>query len=480
MEDFSVLALHADLLRAVADRGITRPTPIQAQAIPLVLAARDVMGAAQTGTGKTAAFALPVLQRLLPHANHSASPARHVIRALILTPTRELADQVAEHLKAYAKHTPLRVAVVYGGIAIDQQIEQLRRGVEVLIATPGRLLDHMGQKTLQLSAVDIVVLDEADRMLDMGFLPDIEKIFQALPPTRQTLLFSATFSPDIRKLARRYLRDPAEIEISAPNSTAKTVTQVAYQVPAGRKREALHQLVKHRGHHQIIVFVNTKTAAGDLSRFLIAESVTADAIHGDKQQAERNRVLDLFKAGELSVLVATDVAARGLDIAGVPCVINFDVPSGPEDYVHRIGRTGRAGLTGEAISLVSPEDTRAIADIEKLIGMQLTVEHSNLPTSLSSGASSSMAGADRRSDRGARVRDSDLPVRHSSRSLASSNKTPHRKSAADDWFNRPYEAATVATPSAASLSETHMLSGRSVAKAAVKIGALLSSRKKSE
>lgn len=476
MNDFSALALHEHLLRALSERGISAPTPIQAQAIPLVLAGQDVMGAAQTGTGKTAAFALPLLQRMLPHGNTSTSPARHVLRALILTPTRELAEQVGENVKLYARYTPLRVAVVYGGIAINQQIEQLRSGIEILIATPGRLLDHLGQKNLQLSQIEIVVLDEADRMLDMGFLPDIEKILQTIPEQRQTLLFSATFSPDIRKLARRYLREPAEIEISAPNSTAKTVTQIAYRVGNGQKRDALQHLVANRGHAQIIVFVNTKTAAGDLARFLSREGVAADAIHGDKQQLERNRVLDSFKSGSLKVLVATDVAARGLDIAGVPCVINFDVPTSPEDYVHRIGRTGRAGLTGEAISLIAADDERSLSDIQKLIGMQLTVETA---PQFESAQVAAMPSHERLRTRERRSGASDRN-RAQGESAIRQRGSSGRSQPIDDWFNRPYEAKPEAAAAPHTADALPSPVNRSSRSGLSKVGALLGGRKKTE
>ena len=323
---FSDFGLHPDLLKAVAETGYTTPTPIQAQAIPVVISGRDVMGAAQTGTGKTAAFTLPILHRLMPLANTSASPARHPVRALMLAPTRELADQVGESVKRYGKHTPLRAAVVFGGVDIGPQKEALRAGCELLVATPGRLLDHVEQRNVNLGQVGILVLDEADRMLDMGFLPDLERIIRLLPAQRQTLLFSATFSNEIRKLGRSYLNHPTEIEVAARNATADTVTQVAYPMESDAKRAAVVHLVKSRGLKQVIVFSNTKIGTGRLARELERDGVRADSIHGDKTQADRMKALEAFKAGELEVLVATDVAARGLDIAGVPCVINYDLP----------------------------------------------------------------------------------------------------------------------------------------------------------
>jgi len=327
---FDDIGLHGLILQAVKQTGYTVPTPIQAQALPVVMAGRDVMGAAQTGTGKTAAFTLPILHRLMPLANASASPARHPVRALILTPTRELADQVSESVKRYSLHTPLKSAVVFGGVDIGPQKVALRQGCEILIATPGRLLDHLSQNTVNLSQVGILVLDEADRMLDMGFLPDLDRIIRALPAQRQTLLFSATFSAEIRKLARTYQTTPVEIEVAKRNATADTVTQIAYPVAEEDKRAAVVHLVKSKGLNQVIVFSNTKMGTSRLARALERDGVKAESIHGDKSQADRIKALDAFKAGELEVLVATDVAARGLDVAGVPCVINYDLPIAPK------------------------------------------------------------------------------------------------------------------------------------------------------
>ncbi|WP_420227604.1 DEAD/DEAH box helicase [Pigmentiphaga litoralis] len=364
---FDTFGLHPSILQAIVATGYTVATPIQAKAIPVVVAGADVMGAAQTGTGKTAAFTLPILHRLMPLANASASPARHPVRALILTPTRELADQVAENVKRYSKFTPLRAAVVFGGVDIAPQKAELRAGCEVLIATPGRLLDHIEQKTVSLSQVGMLVLDEADRMLDMGFLPDLERIMRLLPEKRQTLLFSATFSNEIRRLGHTFLKQPIEIETAARNATSDNVTQIAYALSSDAKRAAVVHLVKSRNLNQVIVFSNTKIGTARLARQLELDGVRAESIHGDKTQTDRMKALEAFKAGTLEVLVATDVAARGLDVAGVPCVINYDLPHSAEDYVHRIGRTGRAGARGEAIALYTPEEEKYLLDIEKLI-----------------------------------------------------------------------------------------------------------------
>ncbi|MCY0387706.1 DEAD/DEAH box helicase [Robbsia sp. Bb-Pol-6] len=371
---FDQFGLHPDILRAIADSGYTRPTPIQAEAIPVVLTGRDIMGAAQTGTGKTASFSLPIIQRLLPFASHSASPARHPVRALILTPTRELADQVAANVAAYAKHTALRSVVVFGGVDMNAQAAELRRGVEVLIATPGRLLDHVQQRNTQLGQVQMLVLDEADRMLDMGFLPDLQRILNLLPQARQTLLFSATFSNEIKKLAATYLRSPLTIEVAQRNSTATNVRQILFEVDDADKQRAVTELIRRRGLKQVIVFCNSKLGASRLARQLERDGVVAAAIHGDKTQNERMQALDAFKRGEIEALVATDVAARGLDIAELPAVINYDLPFSAEDYVHRIGRTGRAGASGDALSLCTAKDVKLLADIEALIKRPLERE----------------------------------------------------------------------------------------------------------
>ena len=371
---FSNLSLAEPLARAVAEMGYESMTPIQAQAIPVVLTGQDVMGAAQTGTGKTAAFSLPLLQRLLKHENSSTSPARHPVRALVLLPTRELADQVAQQVKLYAKYTNLRSAVVFGGMDMKPQTLELKRGVEVLVATPGRLLDHIEAKNAVLNQVEYVVLDEADRMLDIGFLPDLQRILSYLPKQRTTLLFSATFSPEIKRLANSYLKDPITIEVARPNETASTVEQHFYSVGDDDKRRALIQLVRQRTIKQAFVFVNSKLGCARLARSLERDGLKTTALHGDKSQDERLKALAAFKAGEVDLLVATDVAARGLDIKDVPAVFNFDLPFNPEDYVHRIGRTGRAGASGLAVTFVSGSDGRLVADLEKLLKKKLEIE----------------------------------------------------------------------------------------------------------
>jgi len=423
---FAEIGLHPSLLQAVINAGYTTPTPIQAQALPHIMAGQDVMGAAQTGTGKTAAFTLPILHRLMPLANTSASPARHPVRALILTPTRELADQVFESVKRYGAQSPLRAAVVFGGVDIGPQKEALRNGCEVLIATPGRLLDHVEQKNVNLGQVGILVLDEADRMLDMGFMPDLERIIRLLPQPRQTLLFSATFSNEIRKLGRTYLNAPVEIEVAKRNATADTVTQIAYAIPADEKRAAVVHLVKSRGLKQVIVFSNTKIGTSRLARQLELDGVRAESIHGDKTQADRMKALEAFKAGELEVLVATDVAARGLDVAGVPCVINYDLPHSAEDYVHRIGRTGRAGAKGEAIAFYAPGEEKFLIDIEKLIKATITRATLQIPGAIK--AQKVRTGDDdHRHDRGSRP---ERPSRYTA-----------KQAPIDEFFLKPYVPA---------------------------------------
>lgn len=369
--DFSKFPLDSHIQAAIAEMGYVTPTPIQVQAIPVVLAGQDVMGAAQTGTGKTAGYGLPALQRILPKANTSMSPARHPVRVLILAPTRELAVQVNESLVKYASKTPLRVGVVYGGVDIKPQADMLRRGVEVLTATPGRLLDHHEGGSVNLSQVEIVILDEADRMLDMGFLPDISRILNLLPKKRQNLMFSATFSPEVKKLAGNFLRNPVLVEVARENATADTVEQIVYQVHDSEKTDVLIDILKGDGEDggpikQVIVFVNAKITCRRLASTLSRVGISADAIHGDKTQEERMAALEAFKKGEIEVLVATDVAARGLDIAELPVVINYDVPFGAEDYVHRIGRTGRAGAKGKAVMLATGGDSRLVTAIEEL------------------------------------------------------------------------------------------------------------------
>jgi ATP-dependent RNA helicase RhlE len=371
---FESLGLSAELLRAVADSGYTTPTPIQAQAIPLVLAGRDLMGAAQTGTGKTAAFVLPIFERLKPYANTSFSPARHPVRALVLAPTRELAIQVNEMAEAYGRHVPLRSTVVYGGVPLDPQIKELRSGVELLIATPGRLLDLVGQRAANLGQVEILVLDEGDRMLDMGFIPDIRRILALMPNRKQTLLFSATFSDEIRRLAREFLTDPATLEVARRNAPPQLVRQVLYPVDRERKADLLEHLVRTHDLRQVLVFTRTKVAARRLASDLDRHGVAATAIHSDRTQAERLRALQDFKAGAVRVLVATDVASRGLDIEDLPVVVNFELPVKAEDYVHRIGRTGRAGASGIAISLACPDEVDLLRAIQRLLKRAIPVE----------------------------------------------------------------------------------------------------------
>ncbi|KIA81242.1 DEAD/DEAH box helicase [Chromobacterium amazonense] len=363
---FSELGLSPEILRAIEEQGYSQPTPIQEKAIPLVLSGRDLLAAAQTGTGKTAAFMLPILERLKKFANTSVSPAMHPVRALVISPTRELADQIGENVKSYTKYLPLRATTVYGGVNMDPQTQELRRGVEILIATPGRLLDHIQQKSIQLNKVEVLVLDEADRMLDMGFIQDIRKIMGMLPKERQTLLFSATFAPEIKRLAADFMHAPQTVEVARQNATNDQVEQLVFQVDNFKKRQLLAHLIRSREMSQVIVFCKTKISADQLARDLKRDGLDAEAIHGDKTQGARLETLAGFKEGKLRVLVATDVAARGLDISELPYVVNFELPNSPEDYVHRIGRTGRAGAKGVAISLMSPEETKQHEAIERL------------------------------------------------------------------------------------------------------------------
>ena len=368
---FDELGLAPELLHAVSDKGYETPTPIQAQAIPIVLAGKDLMGGAQTGTGKTAAFTLPLLQRILPFANVSPSPARHPVRVLMLAPTRELAIQVHESVRDYSKYIPIRSLCAFGGVDIKPQIEEIRLGVEVLVATPGRLLDLVEQKCLNFGQVQALVLDEADRMLDMGFIPDVTRIIKLLPVQRQSLLFSATFSEEIKKLADRMLHEPQLIEVARRNTVSETITHRVHPVAAGAKRALLVKLLKSSEVNQVLVFTRTKIETNRLARELQRAGISADSNHGVKSQQDRLKALEAFKDGTTLVLVATDVAARGLDIDDLPHVINFEIPRTPEDYVHRIGRTGRAGKPGTAISLVSADEVAYLVDIEKLIKMPI-------------------------------------------------------------------------------------------------------------
>lgn len=361
---FDSLGLSAALLRAVADQGYSIPTPIQLKAIPAVLAGGDLMAAAQTGTGKTAGFTLPLLQRL----HESGTPGkRRAVRALVLVPTRELAAQVMASVQTYGRHVPLKAAAIFGGVSINPQISILRNGVDILVATPGRLLDHLTQRTLDLSKLETLVLDEADRMLDMGFIRDIRKILAVLPKARQNLLFSATFSDDIRQLANGLLHKPTLIEVAPRNTTAEKISQVVHPVDRNRKRELLSHLIGSGNWKQVLVFTRTKHGANRLAQQLEQDGLRVDAIHGNKSQGARTRALADFKQGRIRVLVATDIAARGLDIDQLPHVVNYELPNVPEDYLHRIGRTGRAGKEGEALSLVCVDEHKLLKDIERLL-----------------------------------------------------------------------------------------------------------------
>ena len=365
---FSNLGLCAELLRAIKEEGYTTPTPIQAKSIPVILSKKDVLAAAQTGTGKTAGFTLPLLQRLKTAYNKDK---KSHVRALILTPTRELAAQVAQSVETYGKYLPFKSAVIFGGVGINPQISLLKKGVDIVIATPGRLLDLISQNCLDLTKVEFFVLDEADRMLDMGFINDIKKVLAILPKERQNLLFSATFSEDIRKLADGLLNSPVLIETAVANSTSHKVEQTVHLVDRERKKELLLHLVNKNNWKQVLVFTRTKHGANKLSEALVKDGITSAAIHGNKSQGARTKALDDFKAGNVRVLVATDIAARGIDIDNLPHVINFELPNIAEDYVHRIGRTGRAGNTGEAISLVCIDEHDYLWGIEKLIKQKI-------------------------------------------------------------------------------------------------------------
>jgi len=416
--NFSSLNLDPLILKAVEDTGYTTPTPIQQQAIPLVLAGRDLMAMAQTGTGKTAAFTLPLLQRLLPYANTSASPAKHPIRALILAPTRELAIQVEESVKTYSKQVALRSTCVFGGVDIKSQKPDLMKGVEILVATPGRLLDHVESRNLLLNQVQVLILDEADRMLDMGFMPDLKRILALLPKQRQTLLFSATFSDDIKRLAQDFLNNPSTVEAERRNTAAETVKQSVLLVDQDKKFNVLADLIRSRGLSQVLVFTRKKLTAARLARMLEKDGISADAIHGDKSQQERMKALDAFKEGKITALVATDVAARGLDIDQLPLVVNYELPPNAEDYVHRIGRTGRAGASGEAISLVDGEEEKLLQDVEKLLKRQFPRERATVAAT---------------------------PSRRSTTVPAQTKASPRPAKAKDEWFNKPYESSAVTT-----------------------------------
>ncbi len=368
---FSELGLQAEIQRAVSEQGYDTPTPIQQQAIPVVMSGRDLMATAQTGTGKTAGFTLPILHLLASGSNDRLTRIAKTPRVLVLVPTRELAIQVEESVRTYGKHLPINSLAVFGGVGINPQIANLRRGVDILVATPGRLLDHVQQRTVDLSGIEIFVLDEADRMLDMGFIRDIRKVIALLPKTRQNLMFSATFSPEIRELASGLLNNPAAVDVAPRNTAAETVVQRVIETNREQKKDLLKHLFETRALHQVLIFARTKHGADALARALDKAGIKSAAIHGDKSQGARTRVLAEFKEGKLAALVATDIAARGIDIDALPYVINYELPNVAEDYVHRIGRTGRAGMEGEAISLVCHDERAQLKDIEKLIKRSL-------------------------------------------------------------------------------------------------------------
>ncbi len=450
---FSDLGLLPELLKAVTEAGYTEPTPIQAQAIPIVLQGLDVLGGAQTGTGKTAGFTLPLLQRLARHANSSPSPAKHPVRALVLAPTRELAMQVHDSVKTYSKYLPLRSVCVYGGVDIRPQIAELREGREIVVATPGRLLDHVQQKSVSFANVEVLVLDEADRMLDMGFIPDIKRILAMLPATRQSLLFSATFSDEIKKLADVMLKNPQLIEVARRNMVSETISHRVYMVDSDQKRHLLLHLLKESNLSQVLVFLGTKFGASRLAVWLERQGINATAIHGDKSQQQRTEALEAFKAGTVRVLIATDVAARGLDIDDLPHVINYELPHTAEDYVHRIGRTGRAGKKGDATSLVAPEEKGRLHDIEKLIKFKI-----DQVTTPEFAPGSAPHGEDRERG-GSRGRSHDKPHGHQREreerrphGPRASTALPHPVShlpmkAADGFdFSKPYESKSTTEP----------------------------------
>ena len=369
---FTNLGLSEPLLKAIKDQGYDTPTPIQLQAIPVVIEGKDVLAAAQTGTGKTAGFTLPLLERL---SQTHPKMQKKQIRVLVLTPTRELAAQVAQSIKTYGKYVPYTSTVIFGGVGINPQLATIRKGVDIVIATPGRLLDIAGQKGIDFSALECLVLDEADRMLDMGFIHDIKKLMKLMPQKKQTLLFSATFSPDIKKLASGLLNNPVLVEVARQNTTAEQISQVVHYVDKGRKRELLSQLIKTKDWRQVLVFTRTKHGANKLTKQLEEYGISAAAIHGNKSQGARTKALASFKANEIRVLVATDIAARGIDIDQLPHVVNYELPNVPEDYVHRIGRTGRAGQSGEAVSLVCIDEHKLLFDIEKFIKSDIKKVH---------------------------------------------------------------------------------------------------------
>jgi ATP-dependent RNA helicase RhlE len=366
--EFADLGLRPELLKAVQEAGYTSPTPIQQQAIPLALEGRDLIGLAQTGTGKTAGFTLPIIERLLEEGYGHTRTGAHRVRVLVLTPTRELCVQVEESFRKYGKHTTLRVAPVYGGVPVEPQTKVLRKGVDVIVATPGRLLDHMERQNVVFDDLEVLVLDEADRMLDMGFAPQLNKIVADVPRFRQTLLFSATMPPEVEALARKYLRKPIVVQVGRRSSAASTVTHAVYPVPRSKKTELLAHLLQKDGMDSVLIFSRTKHGSDKIVRHLTSSGISATAMHADKSQGERTRALDDFKKGKVRVLVATDIAQRGLDVSGISHVINYDVPQQAEDYVHRIGRTGRAASTGDAFTFMAADEIAMVRAIERVIG----------------------------------------------------------------------------------------------------------------
>lgn len=423
---FSNFGLSENILRALKECGYDQPTPIQTKAIPAVLAGGDLLAGAQTGTGKTAGFVLPILQRLTdnPISNRGGRPA---IRALIMTPTRELAAQVEKNVREYARHLPITSMVMFGGVNGRPQIKQLQRQVDILVATPGRLLDHAQQGNVDLSRVEILVLDEADRMLDMGFIRDIKRILKLLPQKRQNLLFSATFSSEIKQLADSLLNKPAMIEVARRNAAAESVEQTVYQVDRDKKRELLSCLIGENNWQQVLVFTRTKHGANRLSGQLETDGITSMAIHGNKSQGARTRALEQFKAGKVRVLVATDIAARGIDISELPHVVNYDLPNVSEDYVHRIGRTGRAGSSGEAISLVCVDEKKLLADIEKLLKRELPrkIEQGFEPDMNAKPQPIKMGGGNRQGNGGGRGRNNANKPRGANNARGASNARPN-------------------------------------------------------
>jgi ATP-dependent RNA helicase RhlE len=365
---FTDLGLRPELLKAVEDAGYTSPTPIQQQAIPIALEGRDLIGLAQTGTGKTAGFTLPILERLLEEGYGHTRTGSHRVRVLVLTPTRELCIQVEESFQKYGRHTSIKVAPVYGGVSIEPQSKLLRKGVDVIVATPGRLIDHMERQNVVFDDLEVLVLDEADRMLDMGFAPQLNRIVKEVPRFRQTLLFSATMPPEVEALARKYLRKPIVVQVGRRSSAASTVTHAVYPVPRDKKTELLAELLKREGMDSVLIFSRTKHGADKVVRHLTSKGISATAMHADKSQNERTRALEDFKQGKVRVLVATDIAQRGLDVSGISHVINYDVPQQAEDYVHRIGRTGRAASTGDAFTFMAADEIAMVRAIERVIG----------------------------------------------------------------------------------------------------------------